>query len=80
MGADTPNHDRRMILANTIYAEIGRSDSETVRTFAWLAAMDDTVRNDAVVNDTITPSAIIDGHVDEVIATAFDRVAGAEEM
>jgi len=78
--ADTPNHDRRMVLANTVYAEIGRADSETVRTFAWLVAMDDSVRSDAVSGDAVIPAAITDGHVDSVVADAFDRVAGVESL
>lgn len=75
---ETPNHENRIVLANTVLFEVGQLDQPTIRTFAWLVARNPTILAAAVTNGVVSPEHIADGDVDYVVASNIDAVIGTE--
>lgn len=74
----TPNHENRLVLCNTVFAEMGNPQSELIKTFQWLAAMNPTIRAKAVVAGSVVADNIADADVDFVVASHWDNIAGSE--
>lgn len=76
--AATPNHANRIVLSNTVFSEMGDAQSETVKTFQWLAAMNPTILARSVIAGSVVPENVVDGDMDFVIASHWNNIAGSE--